>query len=74
MRYYVDITGISDAFLEFMGIFKVADGLVSELYIHQSTGRFYSLAKRGKRCLFVDDSNDADILKGYRVAPCPPWN
>ena len=75
MRYYVDITGISDAFLEFfLGLTKVASGSLMELYVHVGTHKFISLAKNGKRCLYVDDPNDAQVLKDYKVAPCPPWH
>ena len=69
-RHYVDISGISDEQLEMLGY-----------YLEYSENHFALYTKKGedfvvhntgdKRCIFVDDMNDAIILQGRNSLPAP---
>jgi hypothetical protein len=72
MGKYVDITGISDSFLGFMGYVLVSED--DEFTIYTRKGEEIILSKIPPIFLFVEDDNDVPILRGYRSAPCPPWN
>jgi hypothetical protein len=72
MGKYVDITGISDSFLGFMGYVLVSED--DEFKIYTCKGEEIILSKIPPIFLFVEDDNDVPILRGYRSAPCPPWD
>jgi hypothetical protein len=68
--YYVDIEGISDEVLEFLGYILVAENDEFQLFINK--GKEYVLPKTGARLLYFDDLNDADVMRSRRRAiPAP---
>jgi hypothetical protein len=64
--YYVDIQGVYDEVLEFVGYILVAEDKDFQLFTHK--GREFLLPKNGMRFLYVDDLNDADVLRSRRRA------
>lgn len=64
--YYVDIQGVYDEVLEFVGYILVAEDDEFQLFVHK--GREFLLPKNGTRFLYVDDLNDADVLRSRRRA------
>lgn len=72
MAYYVDISGVSDADLEFLGYFAVEKDGNFAFYVNK--GEHYLVHKSGsKSFLHVDDPNDAAILRGRHKLPAPPY-
>jgi hypothetical protein len=69
-RYYVNITGIPDDFLEFMGYTKVAENDDFELRVFKD--ETYIINKNGPRFLYVEDPDDAAILRGRAKVAAPP--
>jgi len=70
-RYYVDITGVTDTELEMLGYYVVERNEVWSLY--NNKGDAFVVHESGsKRCLYVEDINDAIILKGRPSLPAPP--
>ena len=69
-RYYVDITGVPDDFLELMGYCKVLEDDQFELRIAKD--KEYILPKKGRRHLYVDDPNDAAIFRARPKVAAPP--
>jgi len=70
-RFYVDITGVSQDRLDFLGYFVIYED--DEFKILSNKGDLYIIDKARPR-LFVDDVNDANLLGGplsYRM-PFPP--
>ncbi len=72
MGKYVDITGVPDAFLDFMGYVFVSENDKFKIYVYK--GEEIILSKKPPVFLYVEDDNDVPILKGYRSLPGPPWN
>lgn len=68
--YYVDVTGISDDFLEFMGYCKVAED--NEFELRVAKDKAYILPKEGSRYLYVDDPNDAALFRARGKVAVPP--
>lgn len=72
-RYYVDITGISQEFLDFLGYVVVYEE--EEFKVLSNKGTIHVVDKARPR-LYVDDENDAGLLAGpfaYRAKmPFPP--
>jgi len=69
-RYYVDITGIPDRDLEILGYYRVetADGFA----LYTNKGDAYIVHMSGERqYIYVDDPNDAEILRGRARYPAP---
>lgn len=70
-RHYVDITGISDDDLEMLGYYLIfADG---EFALYNNKGEHFIVHRRGdRRFIYVEDINDAIILRGRATRPVPP--
>ena len=64
--YYVDIQGVYEEVLEFLGYILVDEDEEFQLFVHK--GREFLLPKKGARFLYVDDLNDADVLRSRRRA------
>jgi hypothetical protein len=64
-RFYVDITGVSQDYLDFLGYFVVAED--DEFKIIDHKGDVHFIDKK-KPYLYIDDMNDANLLKGPFVA------
>ena len=69
-RYYVYITGITDAELEMLGFYLVKRNDAWELYTRKDDA-FVIHRSGSKRCIFVDDLNDAMILQKKPRLPAP---
>ena len=69
-RYYVDVRGVPDDFLEFMGYCKVSENEEFELRIAKD--KEYVLRKDGPRYLYVDDPNDVPIFRARAKVAAPP--
>jgi hypothetical protein len=69
-RYYVDVTGVPDDFLEFMGYCKVKEDDEFELRIAKD--KEYILRKNGDKYLYVEDPNDAAIFRARAKVAAPP--
>jgi hypothetical protein len=59
-RFYVEITGISQSFLDFLGYFSVYEDRNFKLL--RNKDEYYLLEKKGRQYLYVDDQNDANLL------------
>ncbi len=69
-RYYVNVTGIPLKDLEFMGYNLIKE---NEDYIFLANkGDHYVLSQHGCRYLYVNDPNDAAILRDLKRIPAPP--
>lgn len=68
-RYYIDITGIPDSFLEFMGYCKLKED--DEFELRSFKGDAHILHKKGRKYLYVEDANDAAISKRDQRWPRP---
>lgn len=68
MRYYVSIAGVPDEFLEFLGYIKVEED--EELKVYRRHGDLM-IVKKANPYLYVDDLNDARILKSRDVMAIP---
>jgi hypothetical protein len=68
-RYYVDVTEVSEEFLEFMGYCKVTDDDEFELRITKD--KEYILPKQGPRYSYVDDPNDALMFRARAKVAAP---
>ncbi|WP_316193817.1 hypothetical protein [Bradyrhizobium sp. SZCCHNRI1029] len=72
-RHYVDISGISDEELEMLGYYLVE--AEEEFALYDKKGEHFIVHKRGqRRFIYVDDINDAIILRGKATRPAPPRN
>lgn len=69
-RYYVDVTGIPDELLEFLGYILVHEN--EEFQLRHYKGDPVIIQKSGKRYVYVDDINDAAILKRRPKVAAPP--
>lgn len=69
-RHYVDITGISNDELEMLGYYLVYENGVWALYINKDDA-FVVHLHGAKRFIYVNDMNDALILKGRPTLPAP---
>jgi hypothetical protein len=70
-RHYVDITDISPEDLEMLGYYLVEsdDGFA----LYDNKGDHFIVHRNGSRkYIYVDDINDAAILRGRSVRPVPP--
>ncbi|MBI2713890.1 MAG: hypothetical protein HYX37_05470 [Rhizobiales bacterium] len=65
-RFYVEISGVSQEFLDFLGYFLVYEDRNYKLL--KNKDEYYLLEKKGKQYLYVDDKNDADLLTGAFIA------
>jgi len=70
-RHYVDITDISDQELEMLGYYLVANNGTWALYSNKGEA-FVVHVVGNRRCIYVEDMNDAIILRGRRSIPAPP--
>lgn len=74
MRYYVSIAGVADEFLEFLGYMLVEENEEFKVYLRH--GELMPV-KKANPFLYVDDLNDARILKGRNLMAIPgetePW-
>jgi hypothetical protein len=61
-RFYVNITGISQDTLDFLGYPCFAEDEEFKILYHK--GELFLVDKKGTSYLYVDDKNDADLLKG----------
>jgi hypothetical protein len=72
-RFYVNIARVSQSFLDFLGYFVLFEDEEFKMIIHKDD--VHSVDKN-KPYLYVDDMNDADLLKGPFMArekiPLPP--
>jgi hypothetical protein len=70
-RHYVDITEVSDVDLEFLGYYMIeTDG---EFALYNNKGELFIVHQRGtRRFIFVEDVNDAEILRNFARRPVPP--
>ena len=64
--YYVEITGISQNFLDFLGYYSVYED--RNLKLLRNKDAYFLLEKKGRQYLYVDDKNDADLLTGAFLA------
>lgn len=69
-RYYIDITGIPDSFLEFMGYCKPKED--DEFELRSFKGDAHILHKKGRKYLYVEDANDAAIFQARPKVAAPP--
>jgi hypothetical protein len=67
MPHYVDVQGIST---DLLGYILVEEDPEFQLFSHK--GDEYVLAKDGPRLLYVEDDNDAAILRARRRIAAPP--
>ena len=70
MRYYVSIAGVPDEFLEFLGYVVVPDIETDELKVYRRHGELM-IVKKANPFLYVDDLNDARILKSRNMMAIP---
>jgi hypothetical protein len=70
MPWYVNVDGIPLEFLGFMGYNLVAEDDHFILLNHK--GQDHVLPKEGPRFLYVEDDNDAAILRSRPRIPAPP--
>jgi len=72
-RFYVNITGVSQDYLSFLGYFVVAENEEFKILDHKGD---IHLIDKNNSYLYVDDMNDAALLKGPFIArekiPLPP--
>jgi hypothetical protein len=70
-RHYVDITEVSDQDLETLGYYLIeTDG---EFALYNNKGEYFVVHRKGdKRFIYVEDINDAMILRGRATRPVPP--
>lgn len=68
MRYYVSIADVSDEFLEFLGY--VLREETDEFKVYSRHGELMVVQKTNP-FLYVDDLNDARILKGRNMMAIP---
>lgn len=72
-RFYVNIAGVSQAFLDFLGYFVLFEDEDFKLLLHK--GDLHLIDKYNPH-LYVDDKNDADLLNGpflpREKIPLPP--
>lgn len=69
MAHYVDVRDVPLELLELLGYYLVAEDDEFVLLTHK--GEEYILSKDGPRLLYVEDHNDATILRSERVYPAP---
>jgi hypothetical protein len=65
-RFYVNITGISQEFLDFVGYPVIHED--KDFKYLMNKGQLHVIDKKGTQYLFVDDKNDADLLRGPFLA------
>lgn len=70
MRYYVSIAGVPDEFLEFLGYVSVPGAETDELKAYRRHGDVM-VVKKANPFLYVDDLNDARILKSRNIMEIP---
>jgi hypothetical protein len=69
-RHYVDITGVSDAELEMLGYYLVEEE--DEFALYDNKGEHFIVHRQGnRRFIYVEDINDAMILRGRATRPVP---
>lgn len=62
-RYYVNITGIPQSFLDFLGYHVLIED--ENFKILYNKGDKYFVHKTGPSWIFVDDVNDAQLLRSF---------
>jgi hypothetical protein len=70
MPHYVDVRGISPDVFSILGYILLDENEEFEVYWHKSG--IYVLAKHGKRLLYVEDDNDAAVLRSRKGIVAPP--
>jgi hypothetical protein len=72
-RFYVNIAGVPQAFLDFMGYFVLFEDDEFKILLHKGD---LHLVDKNNPYLYVDDKNDADLLHGpfmeREKIPLPP--
>jgi hypothetical protein len=72
-RYYVNIAGVPQGVLDFLGYFVIYEDEYFKILLHKSD---VYLVDKNKPYLYVDDQNDAGLLKGpfmeREKIPLPP--
>ena len=68
-RVFVQIPNVSDEFLEFLGYVKVDENEEFKAYVRHGE---VIVVKKANPYLYVDDLNDARILKDRNVMEIPP--
>jgi hypothetical protein len=70
-RHCVDITDISDSDLEMLGYYLVEED--EEFALYDNKGEHFIVHRKGtRRFIYVEDVNDAIILRGRSTRPVPP--
>jgi hypothetical protein len=72
-RFYVFIGGVPDEFLEFLGYVPVPDAETGEFKVYRHHGELM-VVKKANPFLYVDDLNDARILKSRNIMEIPGEN
>lgn len=72
-RYYVNITGVSDAELEMLGYYLEDSNGKFSIYTYKGE-HFIVHAAGEQRYIYVEDVNDATLLKGRSRIAAPPKN
>ncbi len=74
-RYYTNITGVSQALLDFIGYYIVDEDEEFKILWHKGDIHFID---KNKPYLYLDDRTDAEVLKGLLAGreriPMPPKN
>jgi hypothetical protein len=69
-RFYVNITGVSQSFLDFLGYFVIVEDEKFKVLSHKNDIHFID------KHMPLDDQNDAELLKGAfrgrEKIPLPP--
>jgi hypothetical protein len=71
MGQFVDIDGIPDSALIFMGYVPVYDDDYNTVF--HNKGDVFVVPKQGARRLWVEEDDDAAILKNKQRFDGPPW-
>lgn len=69
MRYFVRIRGVPDEFLSILGYEMVKETDEFKVYLHKGE---LAVVKKADPFLYVDDLNDARILKSQDLMVIPP--
>jgi hypothetical protein len=66
-RYYVDVTDVPQEILDFAGYVCIFDDPEFKILNHK--GEFHLVDKLGKSYIFVDEMDDADVIRAFRSNP-----
>ena len=70
-RFYVYVGGVPDEFLEFLGYVRVEETDEFKVYLHHGEP---IIVEKSNPYLYVDDLNDARILKDRNMMEIPAEN